>query len=353
MCVQSPAMETSRRRFVTLEGIRGTAALAVVMVHTQSFFRPFNPAPSGILAVDVFFLLSGFVIADAYGARLETGLSAMKFMRIRLTRFYPIHLLALGIAGFLSFAAIIVARHPPMSVDQTAIWLAFGILFLPNITGTMFPLNAVVWSLFVELVVNAVFASFRRFLSNLTLMAIIAVSGAAVIAYAVFDQGFRQPGMASNLWGGFARGSFSFFAGVLLYRQRENIPAIFKRVSPLALIAILGALMAFNPAPEWKAVYCLAVVFIASPFLIAVGAVTEPTGRVRRAFSFLGQISLALYLLHVPLLRGFSMLAMWLNWPRVLMGILAIFLCVGAATVAHIVDRRVQAAIVRRTAKPL
>jgi peptidoglycan/LPS O-acetylase OafA/YrhL len=96
--VNRPGVTDGRHQFVLLDGLRGVAALAVVVTHALYFFPP---TPMAYLAVDFFFMLSGFVLAHAYGERLRQGMTAGRFMAIRLIRLYPLY--ALGSALYLPF----------------------------------------------------------------------------------------------------------------------------------------------------------------------------------------------------------------------------------------------------------
>jgi peptidoglycan/LPS O-acetylase OafA/YrhL len=104
---------TRRHSFVILDALRGVAAAAVVTVHAPLFFHSVatpgsvpdasghapmtGPLFEAYLAVDFFFLLSGFVLAHAYGEKLNDGMTSCQFMRCRLIRLYPLYLLALVI----------------------------------------------------------------------------------------------------------------------------------------------------------------------------------------------------------------------------------------------------------------
>lgn len=87
---------TQRRHFLVLDALRGVAALGVLVFHTS------YGLPSGILAVDLFFMLSGFVIAFSYEDQLLHGLSVSEFALRRFVRLYPMILLG-SIAGLLAF----------------------------------------------------------------------------------------------------------------------------------------------------------------------------------------------------------------------------------------------------------
>jgi len=86
-------------RFVALDSLRGLAALLVVLHHINGagYLLSLPLFRYGSLAVDFFFVLSGFVIAANYGERLTQGFSIGRFMALRLGRVYPLHLVVLAI----------------------------------------------------------------------------------------------------------------------------------------------------------------------------------------------------------------------------------------------------------------
>src|ERR1700740_1326729 len=98
-----------RRAFQTLDGLRGVGAFLVVMRHVPMLFGPIR-VPESFLAVDLFYLVSGFVVAHAYGARLERGGFFGEFVKTRLIRLYPLYLL--GILVGVIPAAISVFTDP-------------------------------------------------------------------------------------------------------------------------------------------------------------------------------------------------------------------------------------------------
>src|SRR5580698_8903196 len=85
-----------RRHFQTIEGMRGAGALLIVMRHAPMMFGGFR-VPESFLAVDLFYLVSGFVIAHAYGERLAAGEPLGRFMMTRVIRLYPLYLVGLGV----------------------------------------------------------------------------------------------------------------------------------------------------------------------------------------------------------------------------------------------------------------
>lgn len=135
--------------FVTLDGLRGLAAVAVVLFHTPELFGPGLFPAAGYLAVDFFFTLSGFVLAFAYQARLDKGLPTGQFLRVRIARLYPLYLLSLlvGISGAFLQGAFRV--HASGAIMLAAACL--GLFLLPvagTPTGYIFPYNQPAWSVF-------------------------------------------------------------------------------------------------------------------------------------------------------------------------------------------------------------
>src|ERR1700761_6040207 len=120
----------ARRTFETLNAMRGIAAIGVVLFHGRALWHG-AVAPHGYLAVDIFFMLSGFVIAHAYEERLRLGLSVAEFAKIRIIRFYPLYALGLtlGITRYLMLKMAHNADALP-TVDLVMATLT-GLVFLP------------------------------------------------------------------------------------------------------------------------------------------------------------------------------------------------------------------------------
>ena len=134
-----------------LDALRGMAALIVICYHIGQAVGWRWFFPRGYLAVDFFFLLSGFVMARTYGDRLKLGLSTPDFMAMRLKKLWPIAAIGSAI-GLLTF-------HGPW---QAAV---AGFLFLPWLgSATAFTLNTPIWSLHFELVANALHKLIERHL---------------------------------------------------------------------------------------------------------------------------------------------------------------------------------------------
>jgi len=295
----------SRERFLLLDGLRGIAAFAVILDHVPGGWLG-EVIPGRYLAVDFFFVLSGFVLAHAYGRELEAGGSALAFMKARVIRLYPMYLLGLAIA--LSLAGLGAAREwiGPGWGDILTV-AVFGMLFLPAPVmagygdGALYPANAPAWSLFFELIANLVYAVIARVLSLRVLLAILGV-GAVAVTFTIARHGeVRGPGwMWAHFDAGLARVLFDFFAGVAIYRLRERVklPALPWWAAIGAFIAVIAA----TPADGWRVVYDIAAALVLMPVLAALASGGVVTGVVARLCAISGLLSYGVYVLHVPLL---------------------------------------------------
>lgn len=316
-------------RIPGLDALRGLAALLVLAYHTRSLALPEAALAHGYLAVDLFFVISGVVLARAYDAGLAAGEGA-SFMVRRLKRLYPMALL-----GLLLGAAIWLARDS----DPTSmvILLMFGLIFVPFTASTdTFPLNGPQWSLMWELAANLIYALVAPWLTTRRL-ALLVVAGGVAHAALVVARGTGSLGHDGHTWWtGAPRVTFGFFTGVLLARLaaegRLKVPAA-------PIIAILAAviLVLSPPVPEAaRAAFDLAAALAILPLLVA-SAVQATVGRLRPLLDGLAGISYPLYALHIPIIRGLDDVARGLpdGWERWSVNALAIPLALGAAWAAH------------------
>lgn len=295
----------SRERFLLLDGLRGIAAFAVILDHVPGGWLG-ELIPGRYLAVDFFFVLSGFVLAHAYGRGLEAGGSAFAFMKARVIRLYPMYLLGLAIALSLAVLGAMRGWVGPGWGDILTV-AAFGLVFLPAPqtatfgNGELYPANAPAWSLFFELVANVVYALIARVLTWRVLGAILGV-GAVAVAFTMARHGeVRGPGwMWTHFDAGLARVMFDFFAGVAIYRLRETVklPAL----PWWAAIAVFVAVIAAAPQGPWRVIYEIAAALVLMPALVALASGSVVRGAVAKACAVSGLLSYGVYVLHVPLL---------------------------------------------------
>ena len=271
--------------------MRGLAAMVVVIYHGTS-----HVFPMGYAAVDLFFVLSGFVLAHRHGEELSSGGNGLAFLLKRVIRLYPLY--AVGTLIGLVSAGLMVGRLTGWTWPLYGTAVALAPLFLPvlsNVALGIFPLDGPAWSLFFEAVGNFVFA-FTGSRPRLT-AAITALSLPLVVLAIKHWEG----GGGSTLEefpGGFARVLFSFFAGVVAYRLWSAGKRLPWNVPWGLLFAAMVVIYAARP--HKAAHYDALLVVLVQPLLIWAGAGSRP-GKFEPVMTWLGAISYALYVIHVPL----------------------------------------------------
>ncbi|MES3046692.1 acyltransferase family protein [Sphingomonas faeni] len=289
-----------RREYATLNAIRGVAAIGVVLFHGVALVG--TVVPRGYLAVDLFFVLSGFVIAHAYGGRLGSGLSLRDFSEARLIRFWPLY--ALGLALGLGRESLLALTGNNFALPWPTLFAAAltGLFFVPfpleRRDGDLFPLNIPSWSLFFELLVNLLYAVARPVLGRGVLVGVILVSAVAFVTM-VPARGIGHVGVSIDSFGaGCVRTILSFAIGLLIHRLQPQVPRVPRVPAPVLLALVAAALM----VPWGGLAYDLVFVLLLGPLIVALGAATEPGAGFARVATWLGVISFPLYAVHRPIL---------------------------------------------------
>ncbi|HEX3384564.1 MAG TPA: acyltransferase, partial [Mucilaginibacter sp.] len=215
----------NKQHFEILDGLRGIAAFSVVTFHFMEWYYSDysqNFIAHGFLAVDFFFCLSGFVIAYAYDDRIGK-IGMLEFFKARLIRLHPLVVLG-SVLGLLAFLFDPFGGHVELySAGKIALVFMLSILVIPfpvvaDRSFNLFSFNAPAWSLFWEYVANIFYALIlcrirRAYLIPLTVIA------AAGIFYVAYRSGNLLGGWSGGtFWDGGARVSYSFLAGMLVYR---------------------------------------------------------------------------------------------------------------------------------------
>lgn len=285
-------------RFQTLDGLRGVAAVAVVLHHAYLNFKLGGYAPPlAYLSVDLFFCLSGFVISFSYDAKMAAGMSALSFMQKRAIRLAPLALLGwiLGIAT-VGFAKIAHGHSNTYLVTTEAL----NLVLLPGTASELFPLNAPGWSLFFELwIANLAYGIFWRWLECRMLVAIILGSALGLILFGWHDRTLGMGYNYSTFAGGAARVSFSFCVGILIQRFNVNHP-VKLRVPSALLCAGFILLICLPVSGRSGFIYQLVCVVVAFPLIVYVGANAKE--RHPAVGKSLGDASYAAYTIHWPIL---------------------------------------------------
>lgn len=307
----------TKPHYPILDGLRGIAALVVVTFHLAeplSTGHFDNLVNHGYLAVDLFFLLSGFVMGYAYDDRWP-AMSVGSFFKRRIGRLQPMVILGmtLGAIGFYFTDSTIWPLIHTVPVWMMLLVMLIGYTILPvplsmDIRGweEMHPLNSVGWSLFFEYIANILYAIWIRKFSK-TALSILVVMAAAALAHLAITHGDVSGGWTLNVEHvriGLTRTIFPFFAGLLLSRIAKPT-----RVKNAFLwCSVLIALVLYMPRvggadQVWmNGVYesiCIIVVFPLIVYLGASGVIHTPAEN--RICQFLGDISYPLYLVHYPL----------------------------------------------------
>ncbi len=153
----------TKPHYELLDGLRGVAALVVIWYH---IFEGFATSPldqhvnHGYLAIDFFFILSGFVIGYAYDDRWKQSLTIRNFFKRRLIRLHPMVILG-AVLGATTFRVQGCEKWDgtPVSVSMLMIALLLNLFLIPAVpetspevrgNGEMYPLNGPSWSLFFE-----------------------------------------------------------------------------------------------------------------------------------------------------------------------------------------------------------
>ncbi|MBV9511335.1 MAG: acyltransferase [Caulobacteraceae bacterium] len=298
----SLAAEERRRTYHTLDALRGAAALIIVSRHCDQLLGGVV-VPQSFLAVDLFFVLSGVVIANAYEARLLGGLSLWAFIKIRLIRLYPLYLIGI-VLGFVQHEGQAIAGHA-FSPVEAALALTLAAFMLLNFS--VHALNGPRWTLFYEMLSNLIYASFIRRLTDRRLCGVIGLSALVLTCGALWrnslDIGYRFEDVAF----GVARVCYSFFLGVMLWRTRKGGA---RKSGPLAwlLVALCAAILLAPITGAWSTPYGLFAALIVFPAMVRIAMSIEVGPRAAKVFGLLGVLSYATYILHQPASSLFEVL---------------------------------------------
>ncbi len=328
--ITSSVFADSKPHYRLLDGLRGVAALLVLWYHVHEGFAFASGAPvitginHGYLAVDFFFILSGFVIGYAYDDRWGKGMKLGTFFRRRLVRLHP--MLVLGaVLGAVSFLLQGSVKWDGTHVLTSSVMLALlcAMFFIPAFPGSCydvrgnaeaFPLNGPSWSLFFEYIGNILYALFLRRLKTKALSVLVVVLGAGFFVMTCFDlhgYGCLSVGWSmadSGFWFGLLRMLFPFSTGMLLSRKFRpvKIKGAFWLCSAILLALFIVPFVSSDGVFSLNGLYesfCVIAVF---PLLVWLGA----SGTVDDGFSsgvcrFLGDISYPLYITHYPTMYFF------------------------------------------------
>lgn len=329
--ISSATYADSKPHYELLDGLRGVAALLVLFYH---IFEGLSFAAGGTLitvinhgylAVDFFFILSGFVISYAYDDRWGKTMITGNFFKRRLIRLHPMIIMGV-ILGAITFFLQGGVQWDGTKIATSAVMLAMlcAMFFIPAVPGVsyeirgngeMFPLNGPSWSLFFEYIGNILYALFIHRLSNKALTVLVGLSGIALAWFTLFNvSGYDMFGVGwtldtVNFFGGTLRMLFPFSMGMLLARHFKpmNVKGAFWICSMILLLLFCVPYIVTENSPIslnglFEAI-CILFIF---PVLLWIGASGKTTDNFSsRVCKFLGDISYPLYAVHYPIMYLF------------------------------------------------
>lgn len=309
----------AKPHYPILDGLRGVAAIIVVTFHLT---EPLGTGHldilvnHGYLAVDFFFLLSGFVIGYAYDDRWHK-MTVGTFFKRRFERLQPMVVLGmtLGAIGFYFTDSTLWPLIHTVPLWKMLLVMMIGYTILPvplslDIRGweEMHPLDSVGWSLFFEYIANILYAiGIRRFsktaLGILVLIAAIALAHLAITSPAGDVSGGWTLN-AEQVRVGITRTIYPFFAGLLLSRVAKPtcIKNAFLWCSLLVAVTLYMPRIGGAEHVWMNGIYESIVIIVIFPLIVYLGA----SGLIQsqsemKICRFLGDISYPLYLVHYPL----------------------------------------------------
>ncbi|CAM4050353.1 Peptidoglycan/LPS O-acetylase OafA/YrhL, contains acyltransferase and SGNH-hydrolase domains [Pedobacter westerhofensis] len=296
----------TRQHFEILDGLRGIAAIAVVIFHFMEFAVPDykdNFIAHSYLAVDFFFCLSGFVIAYAYDSRVER-MGVLRFIQSRLIRLHVLVVIG-AVIGLLAFIFDPFSNlYEGYGSGKTLLMFLSAGLMIPyplvhERYFNLFHLNPPTWSLFWEYIANIFYVFILYKIKKPLLYALVFIAALLLIYEAHFAGNLAVGFGGENFFGGGIRMFYSFLAGIVVYRNSWMIKS---SLNFLVMGILLFAVFLIPFHDKANAIIDSAVAIIYFPFLVALGAGAGLHTVYNKVCKFLGDISYPLYMIHYPFL---------------------------------------------------
>lgn len=327
--ISSTVFADTKPHYHLLDGLRGVAALMVIWYHVFEGYAfaggtTIDTFNHGYLAVDFFFILSGFVIGYAYDDRWGKNFTMKDFIKRRLIRLHPMVIMG-AVVGTITFyiQGSVQWDGTHIGISMVMLSLLCTIFFIPAMPGVgyevrgngeMFPLNGPCWSLFFEYIGNILYALFIRRLSNKALTIVVVLLGVALASFAIFNvSGYGNIGVGwtldgVNFIGGLLRMLFPFSMGMLLSRNFKpmKLRGAFW-ICTLVMIALFAVpYLEGTESICTNGIYEAFCIIIAFPILLWIGASGTTTDKKSTQIcKFLGDISYPIYVIHYPFMYLF------------------------------------------------
>ena len=293
----SSAAESGATRLVALDGLRGIAAIIVLMFHFEQSHGTRSLFASGYLAVDFFFLLSGFVLVGPIEGRAhERRRGGLAIFAARFLRFWPLMALGTAIGAGVQFLDYPAEQILPL---LALAWLSIPLAWQ---AGDAFALNGPQWSLFVELVWNALHIALLR---RLSVPALLALSFGFGLVVTVGDPWLNTQTLGreyDEIIIGLLRAGFAYPLGIVIARKQHlllALPMVAGWIAPSLLVGaiVVPTMLGFHGA--------MADLFARVAFVVVLvlGVRSRLTENTARSMAWLGAISFPLYAVHAPILN--------------------------------------------------
>ena len=346
----------NKSHFAILDGVRGCAALSVLLFHLGHWLNIRGLATNSGLAVDLFFCLSGFVLNMAYDRRLGSGLSAARFFTLRLARLMPLIILGTIVSGVYVAFRLKVQGVEGMTLPLL-LALAAGATGVPYVGAPVeiggpqiFPLNGPQYSLFLELFINLLWAmTYRLPLTGQGRDRLfIALIGVSLVSIGLFGGGGDK---AATFLQGFPRVTCSFLIGVLLQKRLSRRPVALRLGRSFPWMMAGMGLLFFAPLHLPAAVDVLWIL-LGAPLVVASGSQFSLSGPINRILLLGGELSYPIYALHYPIfcwinglyVTAFHARSPWLESALIVLGVIGL---------SHFALRRYDEPVRRRLAAAL
>lgn len=300
----------TKPHYLILDGLRGVAAILVVIFHLFEAHFPVmaeHPMHHGYLAVDFFFLLSGFVVGYAYDSRW-CKMTVWKFFRIRLVRLHPMVIMGTVIGAMAYWLDPYTDMFSSVPAWKFILAIVLGMLLLPapDIRGwsETHPINGPAWSLLQEYIANVFYALFGRRMSKTGLWVIVTICAFALIWVANWRGDVATGWSYATFWIAVVRMMFPFFAGLLLFRTGKllHVPFAF------LVCSVILTVLFFMPTFKYNGIYESVVIILAFPLIVSLGAGSHIKGKTaQKICKFFGDISYPIYITHYPFIYIYTM----------------------------------------------
>ena len=356
--LESFMLDERRFRFDLLDGLRGIAAIVVVIFHFTQNSR-LDWLMGAWVAVDLFFILSGFVIAYSYGAKILDGMTFRQFLLIRLVRLGPLYFAGLWVGltvAFFTMRAGDLGSISPMQLSTAALLGAAWLPYLNHlswswefgngaINGSIFPLNDPAWSLFFEMFINCIFFFYVYKFRKLVSISLLGVSIAAYLVVVIIYHQLNPGWDADSFIFGFPRVMAEFFGGVLIYHSglHQKVPR--PRFAILVGVAVMALIFIVDQKQKTTRFNSIALI----PLLLVLASAIKIESRPWQwVCKVLGDISYPLYITHIPMYRLFLQIPILRTLSPMGQTAVMICLCILVALFLASIDKRLRKILMAR-----